>query len=152
MRFQTPQFIDVEDKIFGPLTFKQFVYLVGGAGLIFIFWKLLPLFVAVILIVPAAIFAGALAFYKVNNKPFINVLQAGFSYFSGPKLYIWKKSPPKISSSKEVSAPVAPEYVPKLSDSKLKDISWSLGIEDSIYAGQKENQRGQGIIDTDMLA
>ncbi len=34
MRFEVPQFIDVEDKIFGPFTFKQFLYLAGGAGLL----------------------------------------------------------------------------------------------------------------------
>ena len=30
MQYQVPQFIEVEDKIFGPLTFKQLVYVVGG--------------------------------------------------------------------------------------------------------------------------
>ena len=33
MMFSVPQFIDVEDKIIGPLTLKQFIYLAGGAGL-----------------------------------------------------------------------------------------------------------------------
>ena len=32
MRFQVPQFIEIESKIFGPLTFKQFIYLAGGGG------------------------------------------------------------------------------------------------------------------------
>ena len=27
MQYQVPQFIEVEDKIFGPLTFKQFLYI-----------------------------------------------------------------------------------------------------------------------------
>ncbi|TSC80302.1 MAG: hypothetical protein G01um101429_152 [Parcubacteria group bacterium Gr01-1014_29] len=31
-QFQVPQFIEVEDKIFGPLTTKQFFYLLGGGG------------------------------------------------------------------------------------------------------------------------
>jgi hypothetical protein len=29
MQFRVPQFIDIEDKLFGPLTFKQFIYLAG---------------------------------------------------------------------------------------------------------------------------
>ena len=33
MRFEVPQFIEIEDKIFGPFTWKQFVYLAGGVGL-----------------------------------------------------------------------------------------------------------------------
>ena len=44
MRFQVPQFIEVEDKIFGPLTFKQFVYVTGGVGLAVILFLFLPRF------------------------------------------------------------------------------------------------------------
>ena len=47
MRFQVPQFIEVEDKIFGPLTLKQFIYLAGAGGLVFVLWRVLPLFVAI---------------------------------------------------------------------------------------------------------
>jgi hypothetical protein len=36
MRYQVPQFIDVEDKVIGPLTIKQFIYLAGGAGMCFV--------------------------------------------------------------------------------------------------------------------
>ena len=43
MQFQVPQFIEVEDKIFGPLTFKQFVYVAGGAGLAYLVWRVSPL-------------------------------------------------------------------------------------------------------------
>ena len=46
MRFQVPQFIDIEDKIFGPLTFKQFVYLAGGGGLAFLIYKSVPFMLA----------------------------------------------------------------------------------------------------------
>ena len=49
MRFEVPQFIEIEDKIFGPLTWKQFIYLAGGAGFGVIAFFLLPfvLFVSV---------------------------------------------------------------------------------------------------------
>ena len=48
MRFQVPQFIEVEDKIFGPLTLKQFIYVFGGGGLCFVFYTFLPLILAVV--------------------------------------------------------------------------------------------------------
>src|SRR5574343_104751 len=91
MQFRVPQFIDVEDKLFGPLTFKQFVYLAGGIGLIYIIYKVLPLWMAIILIIPTGILTGLLAFYKVNGKPFIFYLQAGFNYLFSNKLFIWKQ-------------------------------------------------------------
>ncbi len=83
MRYQVPQFIEVEDKIFGPFTFKQFIYLGGGVGLAFIFYKFLPLILAIPFMAVAVAFGVALAMYKINSKPFIEVLEAGVKYFLG---------------------------------------------------------------------
>src|SRR6478736_2632887 len=102
MQFQVPQFIEVEDKIFGPLTFRQFVYLAGGAGLCFIIYRFVPFLFAILLILPVAAFSGALAFYKLNNKPFINVVQSWVKYSMESKLYIWKKEIPKKQEVKPV--------------------------------------------------
>ena len=71
MRFQVPQFIDIEDKIFGPLTFKQFVYLAGAGGLGFLIFKSLPLLIALPLILGVLGLGVSLAFVKINNKTFI---------------------------------------------------------------------------------
>ncbi len=133
MRYQVPQFIEVEDRIFGPLTLKQFIYLTGGAGLAFTLWRLLPLFIALIFILPVMALSVGLAFYKVNNRPLLTTLEYGISYFFGKKLYLWetnKKAPkkaPSIGSSRE---PVI--SVPKLSENKLKDLAWSLDIKENI--------------------
>ena len=91
MQFQVPQFIEVEDKIFGPLTFKQFIYLVGGAAMCFVLYIILPFFFAVLLIIPFAGFSLALAFYKINNRPFISVVESALNYTLKGKLYVWKK-------------------------------------------------------------
>ena len=132
MRFQVPQFIEVEDKIFGPLTFKQFIYLAGGAGICVVIFALLPNFIAFILSVPVAIFAGALAFYKLNGKPFVAIVEAFFAYSIKNKLYIWKKEE-KAPVAKATETPTTPAqvYVPKLSSSKLKDLAWSLEIKET---------------------
>ncbi|MFC1731422.1 PrgI family protein [candidate division KSB1 bacterium] len=133
MRYQVPQFIDVEDRIFGPLTIKQFVYLAGGAGLSFTLWRLLPLFLALIAIIPVAALSIGLAFYKVNNRPLLTVLEYATNYFLGKKLYLWKteKEAPEQASikTKKESELI---YVPKLSESKLKDLAWSLDIKENI--------------------
>jgi hypothetical protein len=73
---------------------------------------------------------GALAFYKVNNKPFINVLEAFFKYTLGGKLYIWRKEE-KAPKELEKKAPATPSYIPKLADSKLKDMAWSLDVKEN---------------------
>ena len=133
MRFQVPQFIEVEDKIFGPLTFKQFVYVAGGGGIVVILFVFLPKFIAILLALPIVAFAGALAFYKVNDKPFIHFVESFFNYSFKSKLYIWKKTdnPRPTANSWANSKPIEQVYVPKLSESKLRELTWSLDIKEN---------------------
>ena len=99
MRFEVPQFIDVEDKIFGPLTWRQFVYLGGGLGVCFVTMFILPSMIPAILAwiiilcigIPLALLAGALAFFPVNNRPFSFFLEAVYNYLTNTKLYLWKQ-------------------------------------------------------------
>lgn len=103
MQFHVPQFIDVEDKIFGPLTFKQFVYLIGGAGLCVIAYTLIPYpFLSYPLVAILAAFSLALAFYRVNDRPFIYIVQAAFGYVTSSQLYIWKRREHKGKTSEQV--------------------------------------------------
>lgn len=130
MQFRVPQFIDIEDKIFGPFSFKQFVYMTGGAAIAFVAYKILPLFFAVLVIIPVLALAGALTFYRINNKPFIFILEAYIKYFFQSKLYIWKKEKQKSKKAEQKVAESPTALIPKLSQSKLKDISWSLDVLD----------------------
>lgn len=132
MQFKVPQFIDVEDKLFGPFTFRQFVYLAGGGGLIFIIYKLLPLWIAIFLILPVAGLSLLLVFYKINEKPFIFYLEAGFNYLISSKLFIWKQRLIKPGQEKEEEnvAPAVTSVIPMTAENKLKDLSWNLDVKD----------------------
>jgi len=142
MRFQVPQFIEVEDKLFGPLTVTQFIYLAGGIGFFVALWLLLPLWVALILGGPVALFGASLAFFKVNDRPFINVVQSALEYQTKHRLYVWdktKKTPDKTLQVKDVEAEddVA-KYVPATTATKLKDLAWSLDIKESMYSDRNQ--------------
>src|SRR3989338_9907823 len=136
MQFKVPQFLEIEDKIFGPFTFKEFVYLAGGAGLCFVLYKLLGFLWGAIPILAAAGLALALTFYRPNNKPFINMIEAGFSYFIKDKLYIWKRRKSKASGGKESKAlgenerREMVENGARLGGNKLRDLAWSLDVLD----------------------
>ncbi|TSC70554.1 MAG: Uncharacterized protein CEO12_275 [Parcubacteria group bacterium Gr01-1014_46] len=133
MRYQIPQFIDVEDKIIGPLTLKQFVYLAGGAGMAFVIYTYIPIYIAVILIAVVIPLSIALAFYKINNKPFVDFLESAFMFYTKQNLYIWRKEQKKIVKSEaDVAKESAQVYVPRLSDSKLKELSWTLDINENL--------------------
>ena len=131
MRFQVPQFIEVEDKIFGPFTFKQFVYIAGGVGICLVIFTFLPTFLAILLSAPVAALSGALAFYKYNDKPFVNLVESFFRYTLTSKLYVWKKEDRKPEAGKTLSKPLEQVYVPKLSESKLRELTWSLDIKEN---------------------
>ena len=141
MRFQVPQFIEIEDQVIGPLTIKQFIYLAGGAGICYVTYAYVPfILLAIPLIAVEGALALALAFYKVNNKPFIDMLEASIKFYFGEKLYIWKKEPKKIVPLEDKPAETPQVYVPKLSDSKLKELSWSLDINENMNPVTKNNE------------
>ena len=131
MQFKVPQFLEIEDKIFGPFTFKEFIYLAGGAGLCFTLYKLLGLMLSIIPILAVAGIALALTFYRPNNKPLINMVESGFKYFTQSKLYIWKKQKNQTKNNQPgVANKTAEKLGSRLSSSKLKDLAWSLNVLD----------------------
>lgn len=145
MQYQVPQFIEVEDKIFGPLTVKQFLYLAGAGGICLIFFSLLPFYLFIALSIPVVAFGVALAFFKVNEQPFVVALEHGLKYFFGTKLYLWKQRVPEAPKAVVAEKPTEQLMmtVPKLSQSHLKDLAWSLNIKDRSQMGvQNESRTG----------
>jgi PrgI family protein len=135
MQYQVPQFIEIEDKIFGPLTFKQFVYVVGGTALCYFAYRFLPIYIAIFFIIPVGGISLALAFYKVNRRPFVFALESAVRFLMGKKLYIWQKSEPKPGDlAKKEDSESTKISIPKLSNSKLRDLTWSLDINETIYS------------------
>lgn len=134
MQFKVPQFLEIEDKIFGPFTFKEFVYLAGGGGICFVLFKLLGLFWGAIPILAVAGLSIALARYRPNNKPFIDMLEAGLIYVTQSKLYIWKRRKAQINK-KDQNIEVEQKNTMnrdtvRLGGNKLRDLAWSLDVLD----------------------
>lgn len=130
-----PQFIEVEDKIIGPLTLKQFIYVAGAAGLCVVFFFYLPMVAALLLSAPVVALALALAFYTMNGKPFIEVLEAGFNYYTGAKLFLWRRENRSGLPQAEAFGGGAalgtpnPKGTPKLTRGKLSELAWSLDVK-----------------------
>lgn len=135
MQYQVPQFIDVEDKVVGPLTLRQFIYLAGSGGLAALFFTTLPLIFAVLLTIPFAGLGVALAFYKINNKPFAEILEAGFTYLTGKKFFLWKKEEKTVqavtaaAAAAKAAEEAAALRTPKLTRGKLSELAWSLDVK-----------------------
>lgn len=91
MRFVVPQFIDVEDKIIGPLSVRQFIIFLVGFGIIFLLFKLLSFISFLIFGVMVFGLAGVFAFAKFNGQQFHYFLLNIIYTVRRPKLTVWKK-------------------------------------------------------------
>lgn len=93
MRFQLPQFIETETKLVGPLTLRQFLWVAGGAAILFLLFMTLQLgFLFFVIGIPVAMLFLALAFLKIEGMPLINYIAYLLSYLLNPKRYIFRKT------------------------------------------------------------
>ena len=132
MQHQVPQFIDVEDKIFGPLTAKQFFYVAAGGSIIFIMYVFFQMWLEILIGVPVAAFSLALAFLKLNGIPFIKIVSNALSYASSNRLFLWKKVPKAVKTEKEILGTQIELSGTKLTQNRLQDLSWSLDVQKNL--------------------
>ncbi len=151
MQYEVPQFIEVEDKIFGPFTWKQFLFIVGGLAGGFAIWSFVPIkFLAVILIIPLGILSLSLAFYRPNDRPFIFLVEAYVKYMFNNKKYLWKKEnteESQVSSFRKAEVNVLPDgsfTLPKVSHNKFEDTKWQLDVGDKTNNLNNKDQSVNG--------
>jgi len=133
MQFQMPQFIDVEDKIFGPLTFKQFIYVAGGICLGYVAYRFLPIFLGVPVALAVAGLGALLSFYQYNQRPFIEILQAWVIFKISKKLYLWKRDPIRQADKTKQQSRQGPETMIQekiVSGESISQISRNLDLFD----------------------
>lgn len=92
MQFQVPQYIDVQEKIVGPLTLKQFGYL-AAAGIVSFLTYFAGLIIWIVASIFAFVIAGALAFLKINGQTLPVIIISAVQYFLRPRLYLWQRKP-----------------------------------------------------------
>ena len=138
-RFIVPQFIDAEDKIFGPITVRQFLIMVGGFLFIFIFYKTsdfgLFIFQTAIVVIATLTFA----FVKINGAPFHLFFINFVSTFKKPKIRSWRKEQIKVAEFKSKDEDKAVTYVKKkriLPTSKLSELSLIIDTG-GVYKGKQ---------------
>jgi len=136
MQFQVPQFIDIEDKVIGPFTIKQFLYLLCAGVIIFILSKILNLFATIILAIPIISIAVALSFVKIGGQPFVIIIKNFLSFLKKPDFYVWKKPLGKNKLPEETEERVeiikkAPSKTKINQETKdnLQDLGWKTEIE-----------------------
>ncbi|MFZ2882506.1 MAG: PrgI family protein, partial [Candidatus Moraniibacteriota bacterium] len=91
MIFNIPQFIDIEDKLVGPLTAKQLGWLAIGGVILLIAYSTLDKATFFLSAAIIAVIFGALAFYRPYNQPLIKLVSSSILFIKRPKLYVWHR-------------------------------------------------------------
>ena len=108
--YKVPQDVEAEDKLLGPFSFRQFVFLiiaVAGIGIAYALSQLLlPLF---LIPMPVVLFFGALALPLKKDQPMEVYLAAVISFMLKPKKRLWQ--PDGIETLVEVVAPKTEEKI-----------------------------------------
>ncbi|MFA6475566.1 MAG: PrgI family protein [Patescibacteria group bacterium] len=85
-----PQFIEVESKVIGPISVRQFIILLFASGIIFIWYSLFSSIIFVVLSLVTAAIAIVFAFAKVNSQPFHAFALSLIQTLQRPKLSVWQ--------------------------------------------------------------
>jgi len=102
--YKVPQDVEADDKLIGPFSFRQFIYLIIAAISIALAWGLSQLFIPLAIIpLPVIIFFGALALPLKKDQPMETYLAAVVSFYLKPRKRLWQ--PDGIQSLVEITAP-----------------------------------------------
>ena len=142
-QFIVPQFIENEDKIIGPITVRQFLICLVGAGVLFVEYKVLTTAYFVFAAMVTAAIAGTFGFLKINGQPFhiffLNFIQTQIR----PALRVWNKSAglEQIGKEKIIGLPTVEEVAkkPRPTSTRLRELALTVNTG-GVYKPEEEEQ------------
>lgn len=141
MQFQMPRFLDIEDKVIGPLTFKQFIFLGGGFGLAYVSYKYLGWTWGFPLIGLFLFLGISLSFWKPNSRPAIVMFQAFLKHYTKNHMYVWKRPTKAERIKKEEKKDIQLNTQNKdINKNKIEALAWSLDVMDRVGSGIKKEE------------
>ena len=133
--YKVPQDVEAEDKLIGPFSFRQFIYLIVAALGIFLAWALSQIFIGLLIIpLPIVVAMLALALPLRKDQPMETYLIAMIKFFFKPRKRMW--DPEGMISLVQITAP-------KMADGpELKDFGGSEASQRLAYLAQVVDTRG----------
>jgi len=131
-QFTVPQFIDVEDKIIGPITARQFIIFLIAAIIIGISYRLFDSTLFSTIGIITFLLAVVFGFLKVNGRPFHFFLLNLIQTWRRPNIRVWNNRLAKVVDSEKIptlkfdSTKSAKEYYEK---SRLAELSLVVDTE-----------------------
>ncbi len=106
MMFSVPQFIDIEDRIAGPLTWKQLGWMIAMGAVILVIRTLFDTALTIIVGIPIVLLFVSLAFYKPNGFPMTAFLSNAVLFFFRPKVAVWERPGIAVTPKKALARPI----------------------------------------------
>jgi len=136
--YKVPQDVEADDKLIGPFSFRQFIYLIAVAMCGALAWGLAQLFIGLAIIpLPVMIFFGALALPLRKDQPMEIYMAAMVSFYLKPRQRLW--DPEGIESLIEISAPKTVEV------QRTKDLSQTEAAQRLSYLANIVDSQGWAI-------
>lgn len=141
--YKVPQDVEAEDKLLGPFTFRQFIYLLIVAGAIGIAYALSNVFIGLSIIpLPIIIFFGALALPLRKDQPMEVYLAALVSFYLKPRKRLW--DPDGVESLIEITVPKTIE-IQRTKDLSQEDAEERFSYLANLVDSEGWAVRGQGV-------
>lgn len=93
MRFQVPQFVEIEDKIIGPFTLKQFLIYFSAVLILIPIYLFSDLSLFITIAIPIVGVAALFAHYRPNGKPLSIFISNIITFMLSSQLYTWHRTP-----------------------------------------------------------
>ncbi len=98
MQYKVPQNIDLEDRIVGPFTMRQFIYILVGGAIIYGWWNFAnsyeqppPMAIFMPLALPVGLLTFCFALVKINDRPFEAFCLSLIRFLFAPKKRMWQE-------------------------------------------------------------
>lgn len=130
-QYQIPQFIDIEDKIFGPLTIRQFFYFLAAAAIGFVLQTFLTLQYFIVAMTIIGGLSIMFAFVKINGKSFNAFVHNLVSFIFSSQKYIWKKEIPAAPKEAPKEKIQKKETIKEMSEKELKNLASLLDVKEN---------------------
>ena len=151
-QYKVPQDVEADDKLIGPFSFRQFVYLLLAGGLIALTVGLFQIFPVLIIIpIPFILLFVVLALPLKKDQPMETYLAAVLSYYLKPHNRVW--TPGQRESTIDIAAPKVAEDENNsrdiTSDEVTRRLSFLAEIVDS--EGRSINNKGTSQVNEDLI-
>lgn len=136
--YKVPQDVEADDKLIGPFSFRQFVYLLIVAAAIGVAWVLFSILPPLAVIpLPIILFFGTLALPLRKDQPMEIYMAAILSFYLKPRRRTW--DPDGVDTLVQIAAPRTVE------PQRVKDVSTSEAVQRLRYLADLSDTRGWSV-------